>query len=154
MQPNPAVLVGLRAIDDTLDCHYIGDGSWVVGSVKDDQRRRDNGRARVRQLRADSFGYRVGLLQLQGFTTIAVFEDVCGGLTSEHVEDIRCVDWRYNHERRMALEEALDIAEGLPEKEKKLAHIADHSEAWALDQWATMFRGKKSFSVPRALAAV
>lgn len=148
--PDPRFLEDLRAVDPALDCHYVGEGKWAVGSVKPSQNRYSNGVARKKAQRPGELGHRLGCLGMQGFAVIALF-DVQGELTNEHVEDLRCVDWRYRHERKLAIEEALDIAEGLPERRERRKDEENEWESRAIDGWAYMFRGKKSFQVPKAL---
>lgn len=119
MTPPGHVLKSLRRVDETLDCHYLGDGRWVVGSVKPNRLRR---RMAVNKLD----GYRkngvdnpqkaqLAVLGLDGFAPIAAFHQTPGqahAMWGRLIHDIRRRDWIFRHRGDKEFERALDASSG------------------------------------------
>lgn len=117
MSPPGHVLKSLRRVDETLDCHYLGDGRWIVGSVRPNRLRR--------QMAVNKLdGYRqtgvenpqkaqLAVLSLDGFSPIAAYEHDAGQIHSvwgRMVHDVRKRDWIFRHRADEEFEAAMNAS--------------------------------------------
>lgn len=144
-EPCRLVLSELRKIDPILDLHYVGEGRWVVGSVTWTLPRYLMAGRILAGTSGNPVRSRMMMLALYGFARIAVYM-IHGHPDGGVVEDVRERDWTYRHHADEALEEALDNAEGLPEKRESHRQLMDAIDVFGAEDHAIFFRGRKSFS--------
>jgi len=147
-EPPRHVLESLRTIDPTVDLHYIGEGSWALGSVKWTRPRYkeaaqllSNGALRTRG------AYLLAVLGLYGFAKIATY-DIMGEPDSRIVHDLRERDFRYRAGRERMFNEKLDQAER-GNRDEETQDWLDEIEAREADSYANFFRGRRSFDMGR-----
>lgn len=140
------LLADLRAIDPSLDLIYMGQGKWLVGSVRPNSIRRqmatrmlDTAMSQLSvgaRLTSRGIGrIRLALLAVQGFSPIAEYSGVPSGRI---VEDVRRKDWMYRHLSDNDVQRLLD-AEQEERREDALASAADPgraTDAWR--HWRTL----------------
>lgn len=95
IRPPPTLLRQLRRVDPALDCHYLGEGRWIVGAVRPTSKRREiAGKMLEREDAKDPMKAQFAMLAYHGFAPMAAYR-IQGGLFGHVVEDIRERDWRW-----------------------------------------------------------
>jgi hypothetical protein len=142
------VLRALRAIDETYDIHYLGDGRWAIGRVVPSLERRLIGAKMKRNIERNpnmrGMNRRLALAELamDGFGVVAVYK-LRGNPTEEIVRDARQREYRYQTDREAEFRQALDDAEARPSiTDKDIEEIA-YRERHVTPQ---LFRNAKSFT--------
>lgn len=143
------LLADLREIDPTVDLHYLGNGVWVLGSVRPNKHRYVQAGRLLRDGHDRStWMRRLWELTIYGFARVGVYQ-IQGEADSRIVTDFRQKDWRYRHEREVAFDEAMADADGTNELEWRKKLMLDDMEARTHDSWANFFRGRRSFDMGR-----
>lgn len=141
------LLADLRAIDETVDLHYLGDGRWVLGSVRPNKLRYSEAGSLLRSASPRArWTRRLWELGMYGFARIALYE-IRGWPDSRITADLRERVWRYQKSRDKAFEESLRHTSDEPERERAVRAAEDEAEARALDSYAWAFRGRKNFAM-------
>lgn len=104
LRPPPGLLRALRRVDATIDCHYLGDGRWVVGSVRPTMKRRELAAGMMDRGEAKNpMKAQFAMLAYHGFAPMAAYE-IRGRHFGRVVNDIRERDhrWRTNPDEAFA----------------------------------------------------
>lgn len=116
-RPPDHLLRDLRQVDETLDCHYLGEGRWAVGAVSPNKERRRMARNKLDGYAKhgvdDPSKATMALLALKGFSPIALYRQnphQAATLWGRIVHDIRKRDWLYRHRGDEEFEAGLSVA--------------------------------------------
>lgn len=144
----PLLLKELRTIDPMVDLHYVGEGSWVLGSVKWTWPRYKEafGLLATGNLRTRG-AQRLAELGLHGFAKIASYF-IVGEPDGRIVADFREREHRYRAGRERMFNEKLDAAEK-GDRDKETKAMIDEIEAREADSYANFFKGRRSFYMGR-----
>lgn len=143
------LLTDLREIDRTVDLHYLGEGVWMLGSVKPNKWRYEAAGAVLRSEHDRStWMRRLWELGLYGFARMGEYK-IYGEPNSRILQDFARKDWHYRHNREAAFDKALAMADGTLELEARQKMLLDDMEARTTDSWANFFRGRRSFDMGR-----
>lgn len=142
-QPDPGLLRGLRAIDPTLDCHYVGDGRWIVGAVRPNEPRRQAAMSLLSrpETHGDPQKATHAMLVIRGFSPIQSYE-FTGQAWQHVVRDIRERDWRFRTKPEEAFREKLQTSSKIRRSEEEMMQdVEDRIHAW----YPYLFDGRKHF---------
>ncbi len=146
------LLADLREIDPTVDLHYVGEGYWVLGSVRPNRLRYEQAGALLKEGHDRStWMRRLWELALHGFSHIGTYR-IYGDPDSRIVHDLRERDWLYRNDREATINRKLDEADGTAETERRINDTLAEAEARTRDSWGNFFAGRRSFDMGRTRA--
>lgn len=156
-RPDARLLERLRAANISghgeIDLHYIGDGKYALGSVRDNAVRREIAGKMKRRLERNpdlpnaARRWRLAYLHYQGFAVIEIYT-IKGGPDGRIETDFRERDWAYRQGREAQFRQVLGDSIGLSQLSKSeqemIAEIEDRARAWH----PYLFKGRKHFAMP------
>lgn len=154
-EPPAHILAALRSIDEGADLHYVGEGVWRLGVVRENWQLDDNGKTRrdsarkmlaieTRRLKPVHSNVQLAEMMLANFFEVATYF-VQGSPTMAIVEDFRERDWRWKHAAEATFEQHLDEAEGIPQWNDLLASKRDYMETDGRWAYRRAIKGRRVF---------
>lgn len=138
-EPPPALLAELRAIDDTAELVYVGEGTWWLGAVRPTEIRRQAGTRILaleeRRAKPNPRNVMLGKLLLQGFARIQAYHTTgdpagpvtdCEGHPCTIVNDFRERDALWRRDRgEQAFRERMARSDGTEKRTQGDARLRD-----------------------------
>lgn len=148
--PPAHILRALRSIDPTVDLHYMGEGQWTLGSVRENSPTRLQTACKLiahewRKPNPEWGQLRLGKMMLAGFYAIADYH-LLGTPTMAIVYDFQARDWRWRNCPEETFEQHFDVTDGGPEERAMHEKFRDYAETEARAAYRYAVKGRRVYA--------